>query len=204
MFELHIRKILISFNREKFYKSYLNIDYAYHLKNNSSQYINNIMNITSQSVTYIIFYIRAFKDILLLLFLIITLLFVSIKISFSLILLMSAISGLNGLEPTLTSIKYTKRIAIANKESLICAWNLIQKKLKLHKTEFIPVDSEHFSIWSLIKNTKIEMIDKIYITASGGPFLKMPVNKLKTVTPKLAINTQCGQWEKKFLLILLL
>ena len=53
--------------------------------------------------------------------------------------IISAISGLNGLEPTLTSIKYTKRIAIANKESLICAWNLIQKKLKFHKTEFFSI-----------------------------------------------------------------
>ena len=97
---------------------------------------------------------------------------------------MSAISGLGGLEPTLESIKYTKRIAIANKESLICAWNLIEKKLKLYKTEFIPVDSEHFSIWSLIKNTKIEMIEKIFITASGGPFLNMSINKLKRVTPR--------------------
>jgi 1-deoxy-D-xylulose-5-phosphate reductoisomerase len=116
-----------------------------------------------------------------------------IKVDFT----MSAISGLNGLEPTLTSIKYTKRIAIANKESLICAWNLIQKKLKFHKTEFIPVDSEHFSIWSLIKNTKIEMIEKIYITASGGPFLKMSVNKLKTVTPKLAIKHPMWSMGKK-------
>ena len=110
---------------------------------------------------------------------------------------MSAISGLSGLEPTLDSIKYTKRIAIANKESLICAWNLIEKKLKIYKTEFIPVDSEHFSIWSLIKNTKIELIDKIFITASGGPFLNMSINKLNKVTPKLAIKHPMWSMGKK-------
>ena len=56
-------------------------------------------------------------------------------------------SGLDGLEPTLKIIKFTKKIAIANKESIICGWNLIKKKLKKNKTKFIPVDSEHFSIW---------------------------------------------------------
>ena len=59
---------------------------------------------------------------------------------------MSAISGIEGLRPTINIIKKTKRIAIANKESIICGWSLIQKELKKHQTEFIPVDSEHFSI----------------------------------------------------------
>ena len=56
------------------------------------------------------------------------------------------------LKPTLKIIKYTKKIAIANKESIICGWNLIKKELKKYKTNFIPIDSEHFSIWSLLKN----------------------------------------------------
>ena len=85
---------------------------------------------------------------------------------------MSSISGINGLQPTLDIIKYTKKIAIANKESIICGWNLLNKKMKLHKTEFIPVDSEHFSINELIKNIDKKNIEKIYITASGGPFSK--------------------------------
>ena len=87
---------------------------------------------------------------------------------------MSSITGLDGLEPTLNIIKKTRTIAIANKESIICAWSLIRKKLIKYKTEFIPVDSEHFSIWSLIKNQKKENIDRIYITASGGPFINLP------------------------------
>ena len=64
--------------------------------------------------------------------------------------LMSSITGIEGLQPTFESIKYTKKIAIANKESIICGWNLIQKELIKHKTKFVPVDSEHFSIWSVL------------------------------------------------------
>ena len=109
---------------------------------------------------------------------------------------MSAISGLDGLQPTMDSIKYSKRIAIANKESIICAWNLIYKQLKKFKTEFIPVDSEHFSIWSLIKNNN-ESINKIYITASGGPFLNLSKKKFKNINPKKAINHPRWKMGKK-------
>ena len=101
---------------------------------------------------------------------------------------MCAITGLAGLKPTLSCIKLTKKIAIANKESIICAWNLIEQELKKNKTKFIPVDSEHFSIWSLIKNSKNHRIDKILITASGGPFLNLPINKFKNIKPKDAIK----------------
>ena len=97
---------------------------------------------------------------------------------------MCAISGFQGLQPTLDIIKYTKTIAIANKESIICGWNLIKKDLKKYKTNFIPVDSEHFSIWSLIHNDKKNNFEKIYITASGGPFRKYPLKKFK----KISIN----------------
>ena len=57
---------------------------------------------------------------------------------------MSSISGIQGLKPTIEIIKFTKQIAIANKEAIICGWDLIQKELKKNKTEFIPEDSEHF------------------------------------------------------------
>ena len=90
---------------------------------------------------------------------------------------MSAISGIEGLRPTIDIIKKTKRIAIANKESLICGWSLIQKELKRHKTEFIPVDSEHFSIWSVIKDYQKSDIEKVILTASGGPFLNKKIKK---------------------------
>ncbi len=102
--------------------------------------------------------------------------------------IMSSISGIDGLEPTLNVIKHTKKIAIANKESIICGWNLIQKKLKKNKTEFIPVDSEHFSLWYALKNIKNNNIDKIYITASGGPFLKTPLKKFKKLKIEQALK----------------
>ena len=101
---------------------------------------------------------------------------------------MSAIMGFQGLKPTLNIIKFTKVIAIANKESIICAWNLIQKKLKKFNTNFIPVDSEHFSIWSLINNSDKKNIEKIYITASGGPFNKLPLKKFTLITQAQALK----------------
>ena len=102
--------------------------------------------------------------------------------------IMCAVSGLSGLESTINSINITKNIAIANKESIICAWNLINKKLKKYKTKFIPVDSEHFSIWSLLKNEPMNNVEKIIITASGGPFLNSKLHKLKNVKSKDAIK----------------
>ena len=101
---------------------------------------------------------------------------------------MCAISGFQGLKPTLDIIKFTKIIAIANKESIICGWNLIKKDLKKYKTYFIPVDSEHFSIWSLLDNNKINNIEKIYITASGGPFRNLSLKKFKNISIKDALK----------------
>tara|TARA_B100001142_G_scaffold320187_1_gene364812 strand:+ start:1318 stop:2481 length:1164 start_codon:yes stop_codon:yes gene_type:complete len=101
---------------------------------------------------------------------------------------MCAISGLAGLKSTLDMIKFSKTIAIANKESLICGWNLIYRELNKNKTKFIPVDSEHFSIWSLLKGANRLNVEKIIITASGGPFLNMPINKFNKITPKSAIK----------------
>ena len=105
--------------------------------------------------------------------------------------------GLNGLESTLDIIQRTKRIAIANKESIICGWNLIQKKLKKYNTKFIPIDSEHFSIFELIKNEKNINIKKVYITASGGPFLKIDKSKLNKFIPKNAIKHPTWKMGKK-------
>ena len=110
---------------------------------------------------------------------------------------MSSITGLNGLEPTLEIINSTKKIAIANKESIICGWNLIRKKLDRHKTKFVPVDSEHFSISQLLKNVSKDTIKKVYITASGGPFLKIDKSKLNKFIPKNAIKHPTWKMGKK-------
>ena len=101
---------------------------------------------------------------------------------------MCAISGFEGLRPTIDVIKFTKVIAIANKESIICGWNLIKKKLLKYKTKFIPIDSEHFSIWSLIGESRNINFEKIYLTASGGPFRTYPLNQFKNITPKEALK----------------
>ena len=101
---------------------------------------------------------------------------------------MSSITGLSGLEPTIKIIKYTNRIAIANKETIICAWNLVQNLLIKYKTKFIPIDSEHFSIWSLLNGFNSKNIEKIYITASGGPFLNISKNKFNNIKPINALK----------------
>ena len=98
---------------------------------------------------------------------------------------MCSIMGLAGLKPTLEAIKFSHNIAIANKESIICGWNFIERDLKKFKTKFIPIDSEHFSIWSLIKNYKSSYIQKIFIT---GPFLKLSIKELKEVSANDAIK----------------
>ena len=111
---------------------------------------------------------------------------------------MSAISGIDGLSPTFQSIKYTKKIAIANKESIICAWNILKKELNKNNTKFIPVDSEHFSIWSALPNKKIiNNVDEIFITASGGPFYKLPISKFSKITIKDATSHPNWKMGKK-------
>ena len=110
---------------------------------------------------------------------------------------MNAISGLDGLNPTLKIIKFTKNIAIANKEAIICGWPLIKNELKKNKTEFIPIDSEHFSIWTLINKARNQDIEKIFITASGGPFHNYPLNKFKSITPKIALKHPNWKMGKK-------
>ena len=110
---------------------------------------------------------------------------------------MCSITGLAGLDSTINCIESTKNIAIANKESIICAWNLIEKKLTKNKTKFIPVDSEHFSIWSLLKNESINNVEKVFITASGGPFLNYKLSKLKNAKPKDAIKHPNWKMGKK-------
>ena len=94
---------------------------------------------------------------------------------------MSSIIGLDGLYPTMKIIKFTKKIAIANKEAIICGWDLIKKELKKNNTKFLPVDSEHFSIWKIVNFDKLKYIDKIFLTASGGPFLNKSPKQIKDV-----------------------
>ena len=109
----------------------------------------------------------------------------------------NAISGINGLEPTLKIISKSENILIANKESIICGWHLINKKLIKYKTNFIPIDSEHYSIWELIKQDNPKNVEKVILTASGGPFLNMPKNKIINIKPKYAIKHPNWKMGKK-------
>jgi len=110
---------------------------------------------------------------------------------------MSSITGIDGLKPTFEIIKFTKKIAIANKESLICAWPLINKELKKNNTEFVPVDSEHFSIWTDIKRNSHLNIDKIYLTASGGPLLNYDKKKINKANISSILNHPTWKMGKK-------
>jgi len=101
---------------------------------------------------------------------------------------MSAVSGIDGLKYNLTIIKHSKKILLANKESIICGWNLMKKQLNKYKTFYQPVDSEHFAIYELMKNIDINMLKDIFITASGGPFLNTKLKNLKNVSIKKALN----------------
>ena len=110
---------------------------------------------------------------------------------------MIAVSGIDGLEPTLLLPKYSRNIGIVNKESLICGWNLIKKNIQKYKTNFFPIDSEHYSIFTLLNNYNIKDVEKIYITASGGPFLNFPINKFKFIKPKNALKHPNWKMGKK-------
>ena len=109
----------------------------------------------------------------------------------------SAIPGLAGLKPTIKMIEFSDKILIANKESIVCGWNIIKKIAIKNNTKIIPVDSEHFSIHELIKNHNLNEIKKVYLTASGGPFLNYSYNKLKKVKQREALNHPKWKMGKK-------
>ena len=109
----------------------------------------------------------------------------------------AAIPGIAGLKPTIELLKKSKKILIANKESIICGWRLIKKIASKNNTKIIPVDSEHFSIMKLLENHSIKEVKKIYLTASGGPFLNLKIAKLKNVRPHDAIKHPKWKMGKK-------
>ena len=109
----------------------------------------------------------------------------------------SAIPGISGLESTILFTKLSKKILIANKESIICGWNLIKATAKKNKTVIVPVDSEHFSILKLLEQSDLNEIKKIYITASGGPFLNYKYRKFKKIRPKDALKHPKWKMGKK-------
>ena len=115
------------------------------------------------------------------------------KIHYSMI----SVSGLDGLKPSIILCKYSNNLAIVNKESIICGWNLIKNALDKNKCNFIPIDSEHYSIHSLLKGHQLNEIEKIYITASGGPFINIPKKKFDNIKLKDALSHPNWKMGKK-------
>ena len=110
---------------------------------------------------------------------------------------MVAISGIYGLKPSLILSNYTKNLAIVNKESLVSGWNLIKKNIKKNKVNFVPIDSEHYSIFTLLRNHSINEIERIYITASGGPFINYNKKDYNKITIKKALRHPNWKMGKK-------
>ena len=109
----------------------------------------------------------------------------------------SSIPGIAGLSPTISMIKFSKKILIANKESIICGWKFINSIAKKNKVKIIPIDSEHYSIYKLLENHTLDEIDKIFITASGGPLLNYDYRKLKKIRPRQVLKHPKWKMGKK-------
>lgn len=102
-------------------------------------------------------------------------------------LVMSAIVGAAGLRPTLAAIHAGNEIALANKECLVCAGSLLTEEAARHGASLLPVDSEHNAIFQVFDDEKREGIEKLILTASGGPFRDRTRDDLRDVTPEQAV-----------------
>ncbi len=100
----------------------------------------------------------------------------------------TAMVGYSGLEPTIAAIKAGKTIALANKETLVVAGDLITRLLQSSRSKIYPVDSEHGAFWQCLAGERHEDIDRLLLTASGGPFRTLPREKLATVTAADALK----------------
>lgn len=101
---------------------------------------------------------------------------------------MSSIVGAAGLKPTLTAIRRGATIALANKECLVCAGGFMMDQVKDNGAVILPVDSEHNAIFQILDFDNPETVDKITLTASGGPFWNTDISKLKEITPAQAVD----------------
>ncbi len=103
-------------------------------------------------------------------------------------ILLSALVGFAGLKPTIESIKRGKRIALANKETLVAAGEIVISLAQKHNAEILPVDSEHSAIFQCLVGEENNSIEKLIVTASGGPFRNHSIEELKNVTVAEALN----------------
>ena len=100
----------------------------------------------------------------------------------------TAVSGAIGLKPTLAAIDARKRIALANKETLVCAGELVMRRAKERGAEIVPVDSEHSAIFQCLMGRGAGELKKLLLTGSGGPFRGIPRAALEDVTPAQAVK----------------
>ena len=103
-------------------------------------------------------------------------------------MVLTAMVGVSGLRPTISAIKAGKAIALANKETLVVAGELIMKLAAEHKVPILPVDSEHSAIFQCLTGAYDNSIEKILLTASGGPFRRKTLEELATVTKAQALR----------------
>jgi 1-deoxy-D-xylulose-5-phosphate reductoisomerase len=103
-------------------------------------------------------------------------------------LVVVAVVGAAGLMPTLSAITAGKNIALANKETLVMAGDIVIEQAELNNITILPIDSEHSAIFQCMEGNRREDIDKIFLTASGGPFLNLPAKEFNKIKPKDALN----------------
>ena len=101
---------------------------------------------------------------------------------------MSSIVGAAGIKVGLKSLEHGGVLALANKETMVCAGDLAKKIAKKHQSKIVPVDSEHSAIFQCLRGENIEEVESITLTASGGPFRNLPIDELKKVSPDEAAN----------------
>jgi 1-deoxy-D-xylulose-5-phosphate reductoisomerase len=103
-------------------------------------------------------------------------------------LILIAVSGINGLLPTLTALENKTTVALANKETIVTAGSLVMEKAKKYGTTIIPVDSEHSALFQCLEKENITAVEKLILTASGGPFLNATPDELSNVSPQMALS----------------
>jgi 1-deoxy-D-xylulose-5-phosphate reductoisomerase len=102
--------------------------------------------------------------------------------------ILAAIVGYSGLKPVIAGIKSGKKIALANKETLVVAGEIITRLASAKGSRIVPIDSEHSAIFQCLEGEDKKSVEKITLTASGGPFLDMPMEKLRNVSPGDALK----------------
>jgi 1-deoxy-D-xylulose-5-phosphate reductoisomerase len=112
-------------------------------------------------------------------------------------LVVSAMVGAAGLKPTLSAIKSGKNIALANKEALVMAGSILMKEAEIKGVTILPVDSEHSALFQALSGNRKEFVKRLILTASGGPFLKTPTEKLGDVTIEVALDHPTWKMGKK-------